>query len=156
MRKTLAIVGVLCSLAAAYALGFNGAQSAQANEQTPSTSRGSQPLVGTWGFHATGKILSEGGSMMPGTGEFSSNGVFVFKADGTLTAVESFNLEGEINDVTFSGTWMLNPNNTGKIVTVDDAGGVSTLDLVLTARGQRGTMNIRDEGIITIVEMERQ
>ncbi|WP_437817177.1 hypothetical protein [Sorangium sp. So ce1078] len=149
MKKTVGRLAVVGLLAGACFIDAerDGAGIAHANEAAASERRGGG-FQGSYGWDAAGSLV--------GLGSFVANGIIVFNRDGTLTATESGSLEGTYFTDTFTGTWTLNEDGTGTFITVDSAGGVSTFDWVLTAKGQRGTAISRDPGDVTLLRMERQ
>jgi hypothetical protein len=145
MKRILATSAFVGLFSGAYLLGLSQSNSASiAHANLPDSSA----TEARYGYHGRGTLL--------GVGDFAANGVLVFNADGTLTATESVNLEGQIFHSTYTGSWTLGPDNTGSFTTIDAHGGASSFAWVLTARRERGTAVMEDAGIVALMEMERQ
>jgi hypothetical protein len=143
----LVIVGTLTT-ACLVQIDRGGSSGIARADDSSSEGHRSGRFHGRYGFDATGTVI--------GVGDFAANGVMIFNANGTLTATESVNLDGQIFHINYTGSYTLNPDNTGTITSIDENGGVSTFDWVLTAGRQRASAVQRDEGIITLVKLERQ
>jgi hypothetical protein len=141
----MALVGLLAIVCFLDDRGGN-AGVARAEEEAVASTTGS--LYGGYGYDASGTVIA--------AGDYVANGVITFHPDGTLTAVESANFNGQSFYSTYTGWYTVNAGNTGTITTVDQFGGVSVFDLVLTANRYRGSVVQRDEGVLTLLKLERQ
>lgn len=88
-------------------------------------------MNGTYLFSQTGFQIVDGQQVpFVFTGLDRSNG------DGTLTGVNSFSVNGEITrNVTYTGTYTLNPDCTGSSITIDDGTGETAHFDIFVERG---------------------
>src|SRR5262245_28579702 len=101
-------------------------------------------LKGTYVYHCSGVHL---GGSQPVYVAFA--GQDQYHGDGTMTGVYSFSDHGTIShNVSYTGTYTVNPDCTGALTTVDENGVVVHADLFFGRDGEEVSFVLTDSGVV--------
>jgi hypothetical protein len=101
-------------------------------------------LKGTYAYHCSGVHL---GSGQPVYVAFA--GKDHYNGDGTLTGVYTFSENGTIaRNISYTGTYTVNPDCTGAYTSVDANGVFTHLDLFFGRDGEEVNFVLTDEGVV--------
>ena len=99
---------------------------------------------GTYAYHCSGVHL---GSGQPVSVAFA--GQDHYNGDGTLTGVYSFSENGVLSrNISYTGTYTVNPDCTGTYTSVDANGVIGHLDLFFGRDGDEVSFVVTDGGIV--------
>lgn len=133
-RAVLGPIGVGLLLAVGLLIGGAG-HPEQAASENPCSLR---TLQGTYVYHCSGLV---NGVLFAFAGQDQYNG------DGTMSGVYSFSDNGAIShNVSYTGTYTVNPDCTGTVTTTDENGGVVRADLFFGRDGAEFNFVLTDSG----------
>jgi hypothetical protein len=103
-------------------------------------------LKGTYVYHCAGFRLDEKGQQV----HFAFAGQDHFNGEGTVTGVYSYSDNSPIlqQQISYSGTYTVNPDCTGSYTTVDENGISGHLDLFFGPDGAEVTFIFTDPGVV--------
>ena len=128
MRRTIAPTALVFVLATVFVVGV--APTAQADDHKDCSAAS---LQGSFGFTSTGNLLA---IPAPFAGTFAEIGRQTFDGNGNTEGTATATANGNLNHLTFKGTYVVNPDCTGSMTFhVDQLNATVTLDLVIDDDG---------------------
>ena len=128
MTRTIARTTLVIGFAAVFVLGI--LPRAEADEQRECSNKS---LRGSFGFTSTGALLA---LPAPLAGPFTEIGRQTFDGRGTTDGTATLSANGNIRNVTFDGTYAVNPDCTGSMsLFVLPVGSTVNLDFVIDDDG---------------------
>ena len=109
-------------------------------------------LRGAYGFAVEGQTATTSGGTEPG--EIAAAGQIKFDGNGGLTGKEWESFNGAITPITFSGTYTVNSDCTGRAAVHN--GMTATFRLMLVERGQEVNIIESDQGVVAAGQITRQ
>src|SRR5262249_20869242 len=101
-------------------------------------------LKGTYAYHCSGVHLGNG---QPVYVAFA--GKDQYHGDGTMSGVYSFSENGALShNISYTGTYTVNPDCTGSFTTVDETGVVVHADLFFGRDGEEVNFVLTDGGVV--------
>ncbi len=108
-------------------------------------------VAGTYGFTATGTILSPNAMGLP-PGPVAATGIMTLDKQGNFHGSETMSLNGSIvNGITFDGTYVVNPDCT---ITLEDPGFFHNFG-VIVAGGNEMFLMLTDDGVVATLTVKR-
>jgi hypothetical protein len=150
--KLLALVALLAAVAFGASAGFTRA-SAQADEPGPrecDNGYSEKTLAGCFGWSSTAYVNSSTAQASAAIGLMHLDG------GGNLTGWYSGSYLGTPTVRNYRGSYTVNPNGTGHLRWIDNAGNGDEFDFVIVKSGDEVLMSSTMNGFIQNLEMKRQ
>lgn len=149
--KTLALVALLAFVAFGVSASFTSA-AARADEPGPrecDNEYSDKTLAGCFGWSSTAYVSNT-------TQATAAIGIMHLDGSGNLSGWYSGSYLGTPVTRTYTGSYAVNPNGTGHLRWIDNAGSTDAFDFVIVKKGDEVLMSSVIPGFIQTLEMKRQ